>query len=117
MNIASKNIWTLNKDPAIKAILLMLQHKTSPDAFVLIDPDSLNEKAVRIASSATQRELSAYIYSYAQRENHYGLDLEFPYLIETRADDQTIRLNELSMEEVLEKVTEHLEIKIHEGCG
>ena len=110
MNTTKKNIWRLDKDPAIKAILIMLQHETAPDAFMLLDEEALNEKAVRIVSPATQGELSAYIYSYAQQEGRYGLDLEFPYLIETSADDQSIRLNDLTAEEVLEKVMAHLEI-------
>ncbi|WP_020157414.1 MULTISPECIES: hypothetical protein [Methylobacter] len=106
-----KNIWSLNKDPAIKAILIMLQHEVGPNGFMLLDESLLNEKAVRIIYPPTRRELSAYVYSYAQRENHYGLDLEFPYLIETRADDQSIRLNDLTAEEVLKKMIDHLGIR------
>lgn len=78
---------------------------------MLLDEALLNQKAVRIIAPATQRELSAYIYSYAQREGRFGLDLEFPYLIETRADDQTIRMNDLTPEEVVEKVIDHLEME------
>ena len=111
MNDSIKNIWRLEKAAEIKALLIMLQHEVGPEGFMLLDVDQLNEKAVRITSSATQSELSAYLYSYAQREGRYGLDLEFPYLIETRADDQTIRLNDLSDEEALEKIIAHLEIK------
>ena len=111
MSTATKNIWKLDKDSDIKAILIMLQHEVGPDSFMLLDEAQLNEKAVRIVSEATQRELSAYIYSYAQRAERYGLDLEFPYLIETRADDQTIRMNDLTADEVLEKVIDHLEIR------
>ena len=113
-----KNIWSLDKDPSIKAILIMLQHEVGPNGFMLLNAHILNEKAVRIIFPPTQKELSAYIYCYAQREGCYGLDLEFPYLIETSADDQTIRLNDLSAEEVVEKVIDHLEIrrkKIGEG--
>jgi hypothetical protein len=111
MNSRTKNIWTLDKDLSIRAILIMLQQVVGPEGFMLLDEDKLNEKAVRIISSATRDELSAYVYSYAQREGRYGLDLEFPFLIETRADDQTIRLNDLTAEEVVEKIITHLEIK------
>jgi hypothetical protein len=107
-----KNIWSLDKDPAIKTLLIMLQHEVGPNGFMLLDESLLNIKAVRIIYPPTQRKLSAYVYSYAQREAHYGLDLEFPYLIETRADDQTISLNDLTAEEVLKKVIEHLEIRL-----
>ncbi|MGR9044261.1 MAG: hypothetical protein ACU83N_03130 [Gammaproteobacteria bacterium] len=111
MSQSVKNIWSLDKDPSIKAILIMLQHEVGPNGFVLLDASLLDEKAVRIIFPPTQKELSVYIYSYAQREGRYGLDLEFPYLIETRADDQTVRLNDLTAEELLEKVIDHLEIR------
>jgi len=111
MNAKTNNIWGLKKDPAIKAIIILLQHEVGPGAFMLLDEDKLNDKAVRIVSPATQHELSAYIYCYAQCEERYGLDLEFPYLIETRADDQTLRLDDLSAEDVTEKVIDHLEIR------
>jgi len=110
MNKGIQNIWRLDKDPLIKAVLLMLAEKTGTDSFIIIEPDKLNNRAVRIASGCSPELLSAYIYTYAQREQHFGLDLEFPYLIETRADDQTIRLNDLDVSQVFEKVSEHLEI-------
>jgi len=119
MHSRTKNIWTLDKDLSIRAILIMLQQVVGPEGFLLLNEEQLNEKAVRIISNATRDELSAYVYvyvyvyvySYAQREGRYGLDLEFPFLIETRADDQTIRLNDLTTEEVVEKIIQHLEIK------
>ena len=110
MSTTRKNIWRLNKDPAIKAILLMLQYATGPNSFLLPDEQSLSDQAVRLVAPGNQNELSAYIYTYAQRAGRYGLDLEFPYLIETAADDQTIRLNDLTAEEVIENVIAHLEI-------
>jgi len=110
MNSGLKNIWRLDKDPLIKAVLLMLAEKAGSDSFIIIEPDKLDNRAVRIASGCNPELLSAYIYTYAQREQHLGLDLEFPYLIETRADDQTIRLNDLDANQVFARVSEHLEI-------
>ncbi len=111
MNTSIKNIWGLEKDPALKAILILLQHEVGPNKFALLDSEVLNEKAVRIINPKNQQELSAYLYNYAQREDRYGLDLEFPYLIETRADDQTIRMNDLTDNEAITKIIEHLELK------
>ena len=104
------NIWRMDKDPLIKAVLLMLTDKAGPNSFIIIEPEKLDNRAVRIASGHSPEELSVYIYTYAQEEQRFGLDLEFPYLIETRADDQTIRLNDLDADQVYEKVVEHLEI-------
>ncbi len=112
MTATIKNIWTLNKDPSIKSLLILLQHEIGPENFSLLNESELNEKAVRIIYPPTQVYLSAYIYSYAQAENHYGVDLEFPYLISAYADDQSIRLENLSAEQVLQKVIAHLKIKL-----
>lgn len=106
----NRNLWALHKDPAIKAILLLLQHQTGAESFLLLDEEQLNDKAIRIATHATRTELSAYIYSYAQNKERYGLDLEFPYLLATYNDDQTMRLNDLTAEEVLAHVIDHLEM-------
>ena len=112
MTATIKNIWTLKKDPSIKSLLILLQHEIGPENFSLLNETELNEKAVRIIYPPTRVHLSAYIYSYAQRENHYGVDLEFPYLISAYADDQSIRLENLSAEQVLQKVIAHLKIKL-----
>ncbi len=111
MKTSIQNLWNLEKDTSIKALLIMLQHEVGPDSFALLDNELLNEKAVRVVNPKTQRELSAYVYTYAQREGRYGLDIEFPYLIETRADDQTIRMNDLSDVEAMTKIVDHLELK------
>ena len=110
MNTKIQNLWGLDKAPSIKAILLLLQHKVGPDSFALLDVEQPNDKAVRIIPPNNPYEVSAYIYSYSQRRERYGLDLEFPYLIETRADDQTIRLNDLTDADAVEKIIEHLEL-------
>ena len=111
MTTKLKNLWGLDKDPSIKTILLLLQHEVGPNGFMLLDEDKLNNKAVRIISAKNPNELSAYLYSYAQREERYGLDLEFPFLIETQTDDQSIRLDDLTAEEVLGHVIDHLELQ------
>jgi len=111
VSISTNNLWGLDKDSSIKAILLLLQHEVNPGSFMLLDKEKLNIKAVRLISSKNPNEVSAYIYSYAQRKERYGLDLEFPFLIETSADDQSIRMDDLTAEGVVKKVIEHLELK------
>lgn len=111
MGTKTNNLWRLDKDTSIKTILLLLQHETGPNSFMLLDEDQLSDNAVRVVSADNPKELSAYIYSYAQRVGRYGLDLEFPHLIETRNDDQTIPLNNLSGEEIAKYLIEHLELQ------
>lgn len=116
MDGSNKNFWALAKHPSIKAILLMLQHRVGAENILLLDEDTLDSQAVRIAAPGNDGEVAVYIYTYAQREGRYGLDLEFPYLIETRADDQSIRLDDLNAERVLQLTIEHLEL-CNRDCG
>ena len=44
---------------------------------MLLDEDQLGDKAVRVASADNPKELSAYIYSYAQRVGAAVLILNF----------------------------------------
>ena len=106
----SNNFWSLDKDQSIKSFLILLQHEVGKDKFILDNVKTLNVKAIRIMAPDTQKELSAYIYTYAQNKGLYGVDLEFPYLIASKADDQTIRLNNLTVEEAIRDVIQHLEL-------
>lgn len=106
----SQDLWRLQKDPALKSLLLRLQERVGSDAFLLLDEEGLSNQAVRITTKESCRVLAAYIFTYSQKPQHYGLDLEFPYLIETRADDQTIFLENLRQGEVIEHLIQHLEM-------
>lgn len=52
MNTTVRNIWALDNDPTIKAILLLLQHEVGPDSFLLLDAAALNNKSVRLVPPA-----------------------------------------------------------------
>lgn len=104
------NFWALDKHPSIKALLLMLQHRVGPENILLLDEDKLDNQAVRIAAPGNNGEVAVYIYTYAQRAERYGLDLEFPQLIETGNDDQSIRLDDQGAEKVLRLTIAHLEL-------
>ena len=105
-----QNFWSLEKDQGIKSFLILLQHEVGENKFIVDNSETLNVKAVRVIAPGTQNELSAYVYNYAQNEGLYGVDLEFPYLIATKADDQTIRLNNLTIEDTVQNVIQHLEL-------
>ncbi len=108
MRKGHRNIWALAKHPSIKRILLRLEQKVGPGKVIILN-EALDEKAIRITSYSG--EASAYIYSYAQTEGRYGLDLEHPALIETDLNDQTKHHNELTSDQVIRLVISHLEIR------
>lgn len=104
------NLWSLDKDQNIKALLISLEHRVGASRFHILDT-GLHRQAIRIAPPVKRPEVSVYIYCYAQTPRHYGVDLEYPLLIEQEADDKTEHLNELSIEQALEKIITHLELE------
>lgn len=105
-----QNIWSLHKDLNLKALLLLLEQRVGQDHFTILD-DVPHAQAIRITPLQTCPEVAVYIYCYAQSEGHYGVDLEYPCLIEQAADDKTERLNELDINQALEMIIMHLELE------
>jgi len=101
------NIWSLNKDRNIKALLLLLEQRVGSDHFRILE-DSLHLQAIRITPLVEHPEVSVYIYCYAQSPGHFGVDLEYPLLIEREANDQTEHFNELDENKALEIIIMHL---------
>lgn len=110
MTPVKQNIWSLNKDQNIKALLLLLEQRIGQGRIRMLD-DVPHPQAIRIVPPVARPEVAVYIYCYAQAEGHYGLDLEYPIRLEMEADDKTEHLNELTQDQALEKIIMHLELK------
>ncbi|MEW5756126.1 MAG: hypothetical protein AB1810_07455 [Pseudomonadota bacterium] len=104
------NIWSLDKHQDIKALLLLLEQQVGRGRFWLTT-ELLDPQAVRITPAVASPEVSVYLYCYAQPPGHYGVDLEYPRMIEQEANDQTVRLNELDVDRTLEHIILHLELE------
>jgi hypothetical protein len=70
------NVWAINKDLAIKHFLLELVQLYGENSFSC-SPDQDHFQAIEIYPSDTPF-LSAYIYTFAQPEQRYAVDLKFP---------------------------------------
>ncbi|TVZ38823.1 hypothetical protein P886_3205 [Alteromonadaceae bacterium 2753L.S.0a.02] len=71
------NIWSLEKDLAIKHLLLLLEHDFAADSYLIEHHTKTDPKAIFICHRETPA-MRAYIYTIAQREDRYGVQLEFP---------------------------------------
>lgn len=70
------NVWSIEKDFALKHFLIELVHRHGENTFSLHEhPDQF--RAVEIYLSGLP-ELSAYVYTFAQNENSYAVDLKYP---------------------------------------
>jgi len=71
------NIWALEKDIRIKHLLLLLGECLGANSFSISANPVLNDKAVRIYKTGVP-DMSAYLYTYGQPEDRYGVHLEYP---------------------------------------
>ena len=101
------NIWALDKDLRIKHLLLLLSERLGAQSFDIDDASTLDTMAIRICKS-DEKEMSAYLYTYGQDAERYGVHLEYPLLVETAAS-KTIEMQEdLDFEQLVAVLQVHL---------
>lgn len=101
------NIWALDKDLSIKHLLLLLSEVMGNRSFCISPDHELDPMAIRIYKPG-EAEMSAYLYTYGQDEERYGVHLEYPLLVETAAS-KTIEMQEgLDFEQLVAVLQVHL---------
>lgn len=70
------NVWAIQKDRPLKVLLIEWQHRYGADSLRL-NLCEQNFQAVELISMEHPK-LSAYIYTFAQQPQHYGIDLKYP---------------------------------------
>jgi hypothetical protein len=99
------NIWAMDKDNTIKHLLILLEQDLGSDAFTLPDAESLHHKSIRLGS--THVLATAYIYTYGQSPDHYGLHLEYPFNPELNTSEQEEMYEDLDYDALLEILMTH----------
>lgn len=101
------NIWALDKDLSIKHLLLLLTESLGPEGFCISDEAALNAMSVRV-HSAGEVKMSAYIYTYGQDAERYGVHLEYPSPTDMTSRD-TIEMQEnIEFDQLLALLQVHL---------
>jgi hypothetical protein len=83
----------------------MLAHEIGKHEYYLIDCETLHPMSVRIGSNSS--EGSAYIYTYAQEKERYGVHLEYPYRKELNLSEQEEMYDDLDYKALLEMLKVH----------
>ena len=89
------NVWSLNKDNAIRRILHILVDRCGPDAFSLSVRWENEKSAVGIFQPG-EESIFAYIFTYGQEKGRYGLHLEYPGVDNLGTSTQMIENIELN---------------------
>lgn len=101
------NIWALDKDNSIKHLLILLTQEFGTAAITLLNVDKLHHKAIRIGSPDTTA--TAYLYTYGQADQHYGLHLEYPYNEESNISELEEMYEDLCYASLLEMLKVHFQ--------
>ena len=103
------NVWTLDKDLALKALLVRLTNHFSEDVMLVIDPTPEDSSSIGLAKP-DEPEIWAYVYTYGQTDEHYGIHLQFPKLPDNEVDGVIDAQENVSFEQLIELLAMHLDI-------
>jgi hypothetical protein len=103
------NIWALEKDISIKCLLLLLTDTFGAETFDVIAPDEGHAQSIRLIRPDEQN-MHAYIYTYGQKPECYGIHLEYPSSVDSLRFDTTEIIEELSYERLVAILAVHFNI-------
>jgi hypothetical protein len=96
------NVWSIDKDPLLKVLLIALAHRYGENAILLNNAEQ-HKQAIEIFT-ADQPKLRAYIYTFGQRAGHYGIDLKYPISTHNIVGEN----EEQSLEQIFSILESHL---------
>lgn len=104
------NVWSLPKSESIKLLLLVLQQQLGHDSFCIESEEDNGVFAIMLVKP-DQPDVRCYVYSHGQRENHYGIHLEYPRFAENKYIETLQAYENLSMTQIVDTVAIHFEVK------
>lgn len=105
------NIWALKKDKQIKLLLFALQKALGLDSFQIEDEVGNSMDLYSIAFVKPEdKDIKAFIYTYGQKNDFYGIHLEYPGLAENEYLDSTQIYEDLTKQQIINTLATHFEI-------
>lgn len=96
------NVWAIDKDLPLKVLLLELVHRYGENTLVL-NTQERHTQAIDL-HLLNDNGLSAYVFTFAQAPNRYGIDLRFPIAAHNIVGEH----ENLSFEQTLDIISIHL---------
>ncbi|MEJ2395280.1 MAG: hypothetical protein P8045_15685 [Candidatus Thiodiazotropha sp.] len=96
------------KTPALRLALIALEQRVSID-HLIIDCSSDSHHQALSLRHAEIGGLTAYLYTYAQSEKRYGLELYYPTQLPGEASPYG-PMEELPLEQVIDQLCMHFEL-------
>ncbi len=96
------NVWAINKDLPLKALLLELVHRYGENTLVLNTPEQ-HFQAIDLRMF-NDTGLSVYIYTFGQNPGRYGIDLHYPITAHNSVGEN----ENLTFDQIVEIIAIHL---------
>ncbi|MYM62288.1 hypothetical protein [Pseudomaricurvus sp. HS19] len=118
---AAENIWSLRRDKSIRRLLLILREQFGQQAFEIEHNVDTSQYAIFVRHPQ-EPELRAYLFTYGQDPNRYGIHLE--YVQENLVDSLYDVFEGLTSRQLADILSSHFNLlplpqKTHlrAGCG
>jgi hypothetical protein len=96
------------KSPALRLVLIALEQRVSIDQLIIDYSSDFHHQALSLRH-AEIIGLNAYLYTYAQSEKRYGLELHYPTQLPGEASPYG-PMEELPLEQVIDQLCMHFEL-------
>ena len=109
--LGSMNIWSMFKHKSIKLLLFKLQNAFGDGVFCLEYNEDSDKDYFSIALQKTgQPDVRAYVYTYGQARDLFGIHLEYPWFVENEFNDSIVVYEDLSMRQIVNTLAAHFEV-------
>jgi hypothetical protein len=100
--LTTMNVWSIDKDTPLKLLLLELVHCYGENTLGLNNREQ-HYKAIELCT-LQDPSLSAYIYTFGQNAERYGIDLRYPISAHNIVGEN----ENLTLDQILETLSIHL---------
>lgn len=103
------NIWSLSKHKNIKLLLFKVDKCLGKEniCIEMLEPDDYMSIGF---IKPNQVEIKAYVYTYGQIKDHYGIHLEYPWSVESEYNDTIMVYEDLNLEQIINTLAIHFEV-------
>ena len=103
------NIWSMSKHKSIKLLLFKLLSQLGKEDFCIEDEDNKDYFSFSLIKPE-QPEIRAYVYTYGQMKDMYGIHLEYPWFIEYEFNDSVQVYEDLSAAQIINTLVTHFDV-------
>lgn len=107
------NIWSIQKHKNIKLLLLKMQKHLDHKNICIEDEDNHDHFSIALVKP-DQPDVRAYVYTFGQLRDLYGIHLEYPWFSENQFNDSIQVYENLSQNQIINTLITHFEVADYE---